>query len=43
MHIAYIERLLGIVPTMKRTHTFKFDSIHAYYSGISIEDITTSR
>ena len=43
MHIAYIKHLLGIVSTIKGIYTFKFDSIHTYYSDISTEDITTPR
>ena len=34
---AYIEQMLGIVPTIKATHTVKFDSIITHYSTIAIE------
>ena len=30
--VAYIERLLGMVPDMKGTHTIKVDSIRSYYT-----------
>ena len=39
----YVERLLGMVPAMKATHTVKFDSILSHYSGIALEDITSPR
>ena len=42
-HAAYVERLLGVVPAMKATHTVKFDSILSHYSGIALEDITSPR
>ena len=40
-HVAYIEHLLGIVPTMKGTYTVKFDLIHTHYSSIRAKDIIT--
>ena len=30
--MAYIERLLGIVPDMKGTHTIKYESIWTFYT-----------
>ena len=33
-HVAYIDRLLGMTPAMKGTHTIKLDSFFTYYSGI---------
>ena len=40
---AYVERLLGVVPTMKATHTMKFDSILSHYSEIGMQTITSPR
>ena len=40
---AYVERLLGVVPTMKATHTVKFDSILSHYSRIDLRGITSPR
>ena len=42
-HMAFIDRLLGMTPAMKRTHTIKLDSHFTHYSGIRVEDITTPR
>ena len=41
--VAYIERLLRVVPTMKATHTVKFDSILSHYSRINLRSITSPR
>ena len=39
--VAYIERLLGMVPDMKGTHTIKVDSIRSYYTRQRVEAATT--
>ena len=35
--VAYIERLLGMVPDMKGTHTIKVDSIQSFYTQQRVE------
>ena len=41
--VAYIRTLLGIVPKMKGTHSFKFDSIRAHYTRERVAAATTGR
>ena len=40
-HVAYVERLLGMVPDMKETHTIKVDSIQSYYTQERVEAATS--
>ena len=39
--VAYIERLLGMVPDMKGTHTIKIDSIRSHYTRQRVEAATS--
>ena len=39
--VAYIERLLGMVPDMKGTHTIKVDSIRSFYTRPRVEATTS--
>ena len=39
--VAYIERLLGMVPDMKGTHTIKVDSIRSFYTRPRVEAATS--
>lgn len=41
--VAYIQTLLGMVPDMKGTHTFKIDSIRTYYTQERVATATTGR
>lgn len=41
--VAYIERLLGMVPDMKGTHTIKLDSIRTYYTRARVQAATSDR
>ena len=39
--VAYIERLLGMVPDMNGTHTIKVDSIRSFYTRERVEAATS--
>ena len=41
--VAYIWMLLGVVPEMKGTHSFKFDSIRAHYTRERVAAAMTGR
>ena len=41
--VAYIQKLLGMVPEIKEMHSLKFDSIRAHYTCERVAAATTSR
>ena len=39
--VAYIQTLIGIIPDMKGTHTFKVDSVRTHYTREQVTAATT--